>query len=203
MTTEPSDELSPNEQKAYASLRERRGPSEALEGRVTTALRARGLLAPRRTPGLASLGRWAAALAAGALLFAAGLAVGQKGGPGSGAPVNPMSPRFVLFLHEDKRFENASPEPEAERVGEYRRWAEGLRQAGHFVTGEKLTEDGMLLFQGGPGRAFEQTDLSGDDVIGGFFVVSAADYEAALALARACPHLRHGGRIEVRRIDPV
>jgi hypothetical protein len=37
----------------------------------------------------------------------------------------------------------------------------------------------------------------------GFFLVRAATAEEAEAIARGCPHLRHGGTISLREIDPT
>ncbi|MCI0556474.1 MAG: hypothetical protein L0287_36490 [Anaerolineae bacterium] len=33
--------------------------------------------------------------------------------------------------------------------------------------------------------------------------MDARDSEEAIRIAESCPHLKYGGRIEVRRIDPV
>ena len=38
---------------------------------------------------------------------------------------------------------------------------------------------------------------------GGYFVLQAESYDAAVDIARSCPHLTYGGSIELRRIDPV
>ena len=40
------------------------------------------------------------------------------------------------------------------------------------------------------------------EVVGGVFVIAAANYDDAVALASTCPHLDFG-RIELRRVDPV
>jgi hypothetical protein len=37
--------------------------------------------------------------------------------------------------------------------------------------------------------------------LGGFFLVEAPNYNAAVEIARQCPHLEYGGTIEVREID--
>jgi len=198
MTTNPNDELTRAEREAYASLREGFAPPEALEERVVAAMRSRGLLGPRR-PRLMAAGRWVAALAAGVLLFVAGLAIGRGSAP---APVRSESPRFMLLLHEDGQYEEVPPDAVAGRVDEYRRWASRLQEAGHFVTGEKLEARGAVLSRGGS-SAMEPAETTADDTIAGFFIISADSYDAALALARDCPHLLHGGRIEVRPIDPV
>jgi hypothetical protein len=36
-----------------------------------------------------------------------------------------------------------------------------------------------------------------DDRLGGYIVVTADDFEGAVALAKGCPGLRHGGGVEV------
>jgi hypothetical protein len=40
-----------------------------------------------------------------------------------------------------------------------------------------------------------------EGVVTGLFVVRAGSPAEAAAIARAAPHLRHGGRVEVRAID--
>jgi hypothetical protein len=40
-------------------------------------------------------------------------------------------------------------------------------------------------------------------VIGGLFAIKADDYEKAVEIARECPHLKYGGRIELREIEPT
>jgi hypothetical protein len=41
------------------------------------------------------------------------------------------------------------------------------------------------------------------EVLGGYFLVEAADYDAAVELSRDCPHLRYGRRIELRQVDEI
>jgi hypothetical protein len=40
------------------------------------------------------------------------------------------------------------------------------------------------------------------DELGGFFLIQA-DSAEAYRIARECPHLRHGGTVQVRRIQPT
>jgi len=37
--------------------------------------------------------------------------------------------------------------------------------------------------------------------LGGYFLIKAQDMNAALAIARTCPHLKYGGSIEIRPIE--
>ncbi len=41
------------------------------------------------------------------------------------------------------------------------------------------------------------------EVVGGFFIIAAKDYEEACKIAQGCPHLKHYGRVEVRQIDKM
>jgi hypothetical protein len=38
-------------------------------------------------------------------------------------------------------------------------------------------------------------------VLTGLFIIRAASEAEALAIARTCPHLRYGGRVDVRPIE--
>ena len=40
------------------------------------------------------------------------------------------------------------------------------------------------------------------EVVAGFMVIRAADYEEAVALASDCPHV-NCGRVEIRQADPM
>jgi hypothetical protein len=98
-------------------------------------------------------------------------------------------PRFVLLLYGG----SSAPNPGA--VREYSLWAKDLRAHGHAISGGKLKDSGTTL---SPGRDSDEASA-----LGGYFIVSAHDLGEALSLARTCPHLKHGGRIEVRPIDPT
>ncbi len=166
-------------------------PPAALREEVKRSLGERGLLAPRHAP-RAMLGRSLAYAAAAALFFAAGALVGQRG---ASAPRTAASgQRYALFLYEDSTFR--TDVPEASLVAEYSAWADSLRRRGALVAGEKLRDaEGTVLV--GDAREAASAGLSG------FFIVRAAGEDEALALARSCPHLRYGGRIVLREIQPT
>ncbi|MGE5279032.1 MAG: YciI family protein [Acidobacteriota bacterium] len=192
MTESIHDEAGPQLREAISGLpRESPAPAAVEEG-VVSALRARGVIRPNR--GRSSRRAWLAAAAAG--LLAAGFLIGRGFPPRR--PPGSASPRFVLFLLRGAESVPQRPEEEAARVAEYRAWARGLAGAGRLVTGEKLEDRGERI--GAPSSA---AGPEGEEEIRGFFVISAFDFEDALAVARGCPHLRHGGRILVRPIAPV
>lgn len=167
-------------------------PPAGLEGQVMAKMSQQGLLPPRiafpwkiRTT-VAVLTACAACFLAGAYLSA------RRATP----PAPPAGARFILFLQGEPA---QTPEQEATLVREYSQWAREQRTAGHLVAGEKLKQDALLL-RGPTGEAEVESPA---DEIGGFFVVVAPDLDGALKIARTCPHLRHGGRIIIRPIEPT
>lgn len=172
-------------------------PSPALEQRVVAALREQGLLRP---PGrLKVVPRLAAALAAGAVLLAAGWLAGSiLGGtipsPGAAPSTAIPQPTHALLLHAGDGY-RAAPTPAAarRRVDEYRAWARHESRAGRLTGGYKLVHDAEVVSAGGGSSS------AGD--IQGLFLIVAQDMNAAVAVARGCPHVLYGGAVEVRAID--
>jgi hypothetical protein len=113
-------------------------------------------------------------------------------------------PRYILFLHEDEQiFANRSPEEMMKVIERYSAWSRSLAEKGQMAGGEKLTDGkGRVLRPGG--KEILVTDgpyAETRETVGGFFIVTAPDLEAAEAIARTCPHLSYGGRIELREIE--
>jgi hypothetical protein len=198
MSAEEFDPLTPGERAELERWREAT-PSPALEQRIVGALRADGAIAaPARR-------RTAALAAAAMLIFAAGVAAGralpretplpateQRVGIERG-PAAPGLRRFMLLLTAAPAVDAGE---EAARVKEYGAWAAGLTTRGALATGEKLGDGGATLTPAGT-----VTDEPPPDDLQGFFIIVAADLAQAVAVARTCPHLRHGGRVRVRAIE--
>jgi len=177
-----------------ASLPDEAAPPPALERRVVAALRERGLVsrhgvAPRRL---------AAVAAACLLAFLAGWIARALAQGGEAPAPGTSGPRFLLLLSGTTDPARLPPQELAARVQEYRVWALGLERHGWLVTADRLEPRSVRLGAApGPG-AGHQTDPGTE--VSGFFLLRARDLDHALALARTCPHLRHGGRITVRPI---
>jgi hypothetical protein len=110
--------------------------------------------------------------------------------------------RFVLILRRDpERYVEVSPAEMQRIVERYRAWA--AAHAGTVIREEsnKLAGTGrMLSGAGGKVTIKDGPYAETKDVIGGFFMVEAPDYAAAVEVARTCPHMENG-TIEVRQVD--
>jgi hypothetical protein len=118
----------------------------------------------------------------------------------------PAKEKYVLLLHGPSRPPSAGPptaaDSAAERaiVDEYRAWAVSLANAGSLVTAEKLADDPLTMLVA---DRTVQMPRNTPDELGGFFLIQVADSAEAFRIARACPHLKHGGSVQVRRIEPT
>ena len=114
--------------------------------------------------------------------------------------------QYMLLLHQVPDYNMDLPrEKMLEMTKRYMTWADGLRQKGKLLGGEKLAgrvrhvrmRDGTPLSSDGP-------YAEAKDVIGGYFVIEAKDDAEADALARDCPHLWNATNwVELRPIDAM
>jgi hypothetical protein len=115
-------------------------------------------------------------------------------------------PDFILLLHSPAAARPAlSPEQISTVTQDYMGWRNRMRAEGHLKGGEKLTFDAGRVMRANGGRV-AVTDgpyAESKELLGGFFLVTARDYDEACHVAESCPHFKYGGSIEVRQIDVV
>jgi hypothetical protein len=113
--------------------------------------------------------------------------------------------KFMLILHNaPNNWRQISPEEMQRKVERYQAWIDKMRSGGRHVSSEKLGEDGgkVLGLQQGRLSVVDGPYSEAKEVVGGYFVFRAADYEEAIELTRDCPFLEDG-TIVIRRTDPM
>ncbi len=139
---------------------------------------------------------WTTARIAAAMvgLLVTGAVLGRfTAGGGANGGVEPATPEFLLLIRGNEPNQLL---PEAQLTQEYRAWAEELAGRGTLVVAEKLDDEGRWL-----DAAERPPDDLQSSVVSGFFIIRAAGYDEAVAIARLSPHIRYGGTIEVRALD--
>jgi len=115
-------------------------------------------------------------------------------------------PDFILLLHRQSGPPPAlSPAEMTAMTKAYMGWGDRMREEGRLKGGEKLTNDAGRVLRSTAGR-IGVTDgpyAESKELVGGFFIIAARDYDEACRVAESCPHLGYGGRIEIRQIDIV
>ena len=100
--------------------------------------------------------------------------------------------QYMLLLHQAPNYNMDLPrEKMLEMTKRYMAWADGLRQKGRMVGGEKLAVGGVrhIKVKDGKTVASDGPYAEAKDVIGGYFVLEARDLAEAEAITRECPHL--------------
>ena len=110
-------------------------------------------------------------------------------------------PQYMLLLRDEPSvFADLSPEEMQKTMQRYGDWRRSLQN--RITIGQKLkdgegrvmrSENSKLIVTDGP---FTETK----EVMGGFFVIEAENYDQAVEVAKTCPHMDFGS-IEVRQVE--
>ncbi len=114
-------------------------------------------------------------------------------------------PQFILLLHESPNYaDGLSPEQMQALFGRYRDWGKKLRDQGRIAASSKLKDgEGRVLRKNGAKPVVTDGPYAeSKEVIGGYYVIEADDYDHAVETARECPHIDLG-TIEIRQLDKV
>ena len=99
-------------------------------------------------------------------------------------------PNYILAYHGGKNPE--SPEEGAKQMAKWKAWVGGLGDAvvnlGTYLGMSKTVSSGGV------------SDDGGSNPLLGFTIVKADSMDAALEMAKACPHLGLGGTLEVAEV---
>jgi hypothetical protein len=200
---ESDDELTLPEREMFASLPKEKAPPAFLEAQVVNSLKDAGLIRPRR-----SNSRWFSRqlvyAISGLLIFVFGAAVGVWWQTSFRQRVVTDDHGLAEFMLVLNSLPNEPADNSAEGrqfFEEYKSWAHKMGEKGLLVGGEKL-ENEMRQLKLVNGKTMVATTQSGgnESAIAGYFLIRAADYQQAIDIAGDCPHLKHGGTVEVRRI---
>lgn len=111
--------------------------------------------------------------------------------------------QFLLLLHSDPTQWLAMPSDERQKwFGKYMAWGNQARQAGFLVGSNKLVDDSGKVIRGEK-AATDGPYSETKEVLGGYYLIEAANYDEAVRRCKGHPHLEHGGTIVVRQIEKI
>lgn len=111
--------------------------------------------------------------------------------------------KYLCLIYEDEKNWSRYTEAEGKKIfGEYMQFTEDIKKSGHYLGGNALkptqtattmrVRDGKRLTTDGP---FAETK----EQLGGYYLIEAADLDAAINVAARIPSAR-AGSVEVRPI---
>jgi hypothetical protein len=85
-------------------------------------------------------------------------------------------------------------------VADWAAWFEGLMKDGRAIGGHPLENEGKIV-SGKKGRTVSDGPFAeSKEAVGGYFYLQVANMDEAIEIARQCPGLDHGLRVEVRPV---
>jgi len=105
--------------------------------------------------------------------------------------------KFMLIFHGGIK-QDASPADLQANMGKWMAWVEKLNAEGRYVSGEPLLPGGKFVT--GPGSATDGPFTEGKEVVGGYFIISAASMDEAVKECNHYPDYEYGGQVQVRQV---
>lgn len=117
-------------------------------------------------------------------------------------------PQYMLISQDSMEIPEGfeiTPEIIQGIIQKYNDWADGLQKSGHLAGLNKLREDpGKNIVGFGANQVVTDGPYAETkELIGGYWIVNAADYDEAVKLASTCPSLEFGSRVEVREVEDL
>lgn len=112
---------------------------------------------------------------------------------------------FLLLLYDNPtNWTKMNPQQIQQAMGKYQAYGQKLREKKLWVAGQKLADEPGKVLRNSNGEVLATDGPYSEtkEWLGGFYLLEAPNYSAAVEAARDCPHLAYGGTIEVREVDP-
>lgn len=113
--------------------------------------------------------------------------------------------QFLIVARDDgTAFDGMGQEEIIAIINRYKAWRDEIASRARVLVSHKLADGEGRVLRGGGGRIgitdgpFAETK----EMLGGFWVVEAPDYDTVAELCRSCPHLEFGS-MEIRKIELV
>jgi hypothetical protein len=108
--------------------------------------------------------------------------------------------KFMLIFHGGGLTpEQQTPENMQIGMGKWMAWIDKLAKAGQYVSGEPLLPGGKII-SGSSKTVTDGPFIEGKEIVGGYFIINAADYNEAVALCADYPDYDRGGKVQVRQV---
>lgn len=114
-----------------------------------------------------------------------------------------MKEYLFLFRGGDGKTLQQSPEKWQAHMQKWMQWMGGLSEKGKLISAQPLSQNGKQVY----GKKKVVTDgpfMEGKEMVGGYLMCKANDYDEAVDISKGCPILEFDdGLVEVREIQEI
>ena len=105
---------------------------------------------------------------------------------------------YLLMFHGNEWWKELGREELEKYIAQNHGWIEQLMTSGKAKGGQALARSGAMV-SGKNGRSVTDGPFAeSKEVVGGYLLLNVETFEEAVAIAKTCPGLAWGGKIEVR-----
>lgn len=165
-------------------------PPERLEREIITSLKSKGEIKEMTKINFTKTVSLSFAVI---LLIAVSFIIGKRSAT---MPDDETKNLYAMFLYNN----NISGDDEEQKINEYHKWLMNLQAQGKTAKGDKLEDNGMFVNKTANQIAINNVEFNNSEFISGYFIIEAADYDEMLAIAKECPHVKYGGKVQIRKI---
>lgn len=106
---------------------------------------------------------------------------------------------YVLLMLDDDIWQTFNEDDQRKWIGKYRKWANEIDEK--IIKADPINSAGMFISVANGEIKVEPKDYAGDpNHMTGYFIYQAEDWDEAVEIAKGCPTLQYGGRIELRMV---
>ena len=109
---------------------------------------------------------------------------------------------YMLLFRGNDWDKGLSPEQLQKVIADWYAWFDGLIKEGRCTGGHPLLNEGKLV-SGRKGRTVADGPFAeSKEAIGGYFMLDVESMDEAVEIAKQCPTLEYGAKVEVRPVAP-
>ena len=110
------------------------------------------------------------------------------------------APEYMLIFRGTDWHKGLSPEQMQQIASQWMAWFQGLTSQGKAIAGNPLEPEGKVV-SGKNGRVVADGPFAeSKEAIGGYFLLRVGSLDEAVAIAKDCPGLAYGIKVEVRTV---
>src|SRR3954463_9741912 len=107
---------------------------------------------------------------------------------------------YMLIFRGNEWHKGLSPEQMQKVASDWMAWFNRLTTEGKVVAGNPLEAEGKIVSGKGGGVVADGVFAESKEAIGGYFLLRVNTMDEAVAIAKGCPGLPHGAKVEVRPV---
>ena len=107
-------------------------------------------------------------------------------------------PKFILLIidEDNDTWSQLSPAEQQAGIEKYSAWSQKLKSEGRLVDAEGLDPKIVSLAPGGV--VIDGPFVETKELVGGYYIFTATDWDEAIAITKECPTFDHGGKVQLR-----